>query len=62
MARLISRCKDIHLLDGVARCRLDEFVIPAFDPVDREAHDNMRLTIAVMEAQRSRIALAYPIR
>ena len=62
MARLISRCNGIDLLDGAACRRLDELVVPAFGPVDREAHDNKRLMSAVEQAKRIRIALAYPVR
>ncbi len=50
MARFISRCNGINLLDGAARCILNKLVIPAFGPVDREAHDNERLMSAVVQA------------
>ena len=62
MSSLISRCGGIDLLHSAACRRLDELVIPALVPVDREAYDNERLMSAVVQAQWICIALACPIR
>ena len=50
MPRFISRCNGIDPLDGMARRRLNEFVIPAFVPVNREAYDNESLMDVVVQA------------
>lgn len=50
MAGFVSGCNGINLLNGAACCRLDELVISAFGPIDREAHDNERLMSAVVQA------------
>ena len=63
MACFVSRCHSVDLLDGTARRRLDELVVPALGPVDREAHDDERLTSAVVvKAERIHVALADPFR
>ena len=50
MARFISRCNGIDLLDGPPRRCLDELVIPAFGPADREAYDDERVMSAIVQA------------
>ena len=62
MARMVSRCESINLLDSVARRRLDELVVPALSPVYCEAYYNERIISTVVQAQRIRITLFYPVR
>lgn len=50
MPRFISRCNGIDLLDVTARHRLNELVISAFIPINREAYDNESLMGVVVEA------------
>ena len=50
MTRFIGRCKRIDPLDGVTSRLLDELIIPALIPVDREAHYNEGLISSVVQA------------